>query len=58
MTLSKIIKVLQVLKARGFLQAPGQLDELAEEIEKEINSQAKASIKEFGKFKGFTTGEE
>lgn len=58
MTLSKIVRVLQVLRARGFLQAPGPLDELAEEIEKEINSEAKASVKGFGKFKGFTTGEE
>jgi hypothetical protein len=53
----KILKVLEVLQARGLLQAPGQLDLLAEEIEKELSLSTKASAKNLGKFKGFTTGE-
>jgi hypothetical protein len=53
----KIIKILEILQARGLLKAPGQLDLLAEEIEKELNLSSKASTKNLGNFKGFTTGE-
>jgi hypothetical protein len=53
----KIVKILEILQARGLLKAPGQLDLLAEEIEKELNLSSKASTKNLGKFKGFTTGE-
>jgi hypothetical protein len=57
MTSVKILKVLEILQARGLLQAPGQLDLLAEEIEKELSLSTKAMSKNLGKFKGFTTGE-
>ena len=53
----KILKVLEILKARGLLQAPGLLDDLAEEIMIELEKTTKAS-RNLGKFKGFTTGEQ
>jgi hypothetical protein len=53
----KILKILEMLKARGLLQAPGHLDDLAEEIAIEIEKISKAS-RSLGKFKGFTTGDQ
>ena len=53
----KILKILEILKARGLLQAPGLLDDLAEEIMIELEKTTKSS-RNHGKFKGFTTGEQ
>jgi hypothetical protein len=53
----KILKVLEILKARGLLQAPGLLDTLADDIAKEMDNKTKAS-RNLGKFEGFTTGEQ